>query len=436
MSQAEKILKSIAAGEEYKALATAVDTRDYESISKSYLQVAELMKEGKKQVVEKLQTLSRQNKVQELTNFEAAFARRISSDLPHWHRINSLLKEKGVAEGEVYSVGKKGDPMVRSAEGRLVVVTGSKAGPGTRIMYRVESRGDKLDFGREAQLNGDLLYSLLNSDTLDAIRKKMDGIEDRLKVLSKEPGKTPVEELARLLTELNEVKEASEKLRDSEKFKYTSRVQIIRRKLLGDWVTRSIFDYLASLEEREIAESCEADEKVAARAMSAPGLFRRQAHEELKANLFAGQEIKGCSDALAEMEKRLDSMNAALELMEFKAAMDDATPLAKKYVEAMDVMFDNIHRRARKVAGMMSEIGICAAEEIDSAITQEFSGPALCAEVRMVFRTADDFYGMRDAVAKLRSMLGEKESTSWESAVKPYLVRKTTMAFPKRTWEK
>ncbi|MBI2859409.1 MAG: hypothetical protein HYX90_10060 [Chloroflexi bacterium] len=432
MSQAEKILKGIAATEDYKALAAAVDNRDYDSIGKGYCKVAELMADGKKQVVEKLGNLSRQNKDQERNNFESAFARRISSDLPHWYSISSLLREKGVLEGEVYSLGKKGDPLVRSPEGRLVVVSGSKAQPGSRIFFRIDTRGEKIDFGREARLDADLFYSLLNSDLLDSIRAKMDSIESRLQDLAANRGKTPAVEMSRLLTELGEVKEASERLRESERTRYTNRVQAIRRNIIGDWVTRSIFDFLNNLEEREISQACQNDSESIARALSAPGLFRKQSHELLRSRLFAGRDLKGYAEALAEREKALDTMNAALDLMEFKSGVDDAVPLAKRYFERMDVLFGNLHRRAVRLARSISENGVCSAVEIDASIEQEFSWQALGFEIRAAFRNPGDFHGTREAVARLRAMLGETESALHESAIKPYLSSRTAIAFPRR----
>lgn len=432
MSQVDKILKGISASEEYKALAAAIDKNDYEAIGKAYSQVAVLLADGKKQVLEKLQALPRRNKEQERLNFEAAYSRRLSSDVPAWHRISSLLKEKGVAEGEVYATGKKGDPLVRSSEGRLVVVSGSTAQPGTKVLYRVETKGDKLDFGREVKLDADFFYVLLNGDTLDATRKTLDGLEARTRAVFAQAGKLDVQELSQLLTGLDGVKNSSDKLRESEKVKYLGRVHFLRRRLLDDWVARSIFDFLASEEEREIAELCLPDEQAKERAMSAPGLFRRQAHEALKEQLLAGQEIKGYSDALTELEKNLDSMDAALKLMEFKSGIDEAVPLAKQYVERMDRVFDSIKRRARRVAAAMAENGIYSAQDIDAAIREEFSGSALCSELRAAFRSAQDFNEMRDALTKLQAMLSNKESAALESAIKPYLTRKTGLAFRSR----
>ncbi|MDO8473286.1 MAG: hypothetical protein Q7T05_05645 [Dehalococcoidia bacterium] len=432
MSQVDKILKNIASSEDYKALAASVEKNEYESIGKSFSQVAAQMAESKKQVIEKLQALPRHNRDDEQRNFEAAFARRIDTDLPAWHKINALLKEKGASEGVVYATGKKGDPLVRSADGRLVVVAGSKALPGSKVLYRVETKSEKMDFAREVQLDADYFYMLLNGDTLDAIRKSLDALDARLKAFAEMNGQDSVSELAQLLKELNDVRESAEQLRASEKGKYLSRIQILRRKLLADWVARSIFDFLSREEEKEITQACNQDEHSLSSAMSAPGLFRRKSHEGLKAELFAGKELRGYTDALNEMEKGLDSMNAAIQLMEFKAGIEEMVPLAQRYVERMDILFDNLNRKSRRVALAMSENGSFAEADIDSAIRSEFSGPALCSDLRAAFRSPDDFYAMREAVAKLRSMMGNKECTTVESAIKPYLVVKTTMAFPRR----
>lgn len=432
MSQVDKILKNIASGEDYKALAAAVEKNDYESIGKLFAQVATLMTESKKQVLEKLQAMPRQNRDEEQRNFEAAFTRRIDTDLPQWHKISVLLKEKGASEGIVYATGKKGDPLVRSSEGRIVVVAGSKAQPGTRVLYRVETKSEKMDFAREVQLNADFFYMLLNGDTLDAMRKSLDAVDARLKAFTDLNGQGSVSELAQLLQELNSIKASAEQLRESEKGKYLSRIQILRRKLLSDWVAKSIFDFLSREEEKEIAEICTSDEHSTSRAMSAPGLFRRKDHEGLKAELFAGKELKGYADVLAEMEKGLDSMSAAIQLMEFKTSMEEMVPLAQRYIERMDVLFDNLNRKSRRVALTMSENELLTEAAIDYAIRSEFSGPALCSELRVAFRGPDEFYAMREAVAKLRSAMGNKEWPSLESAIKPYLVIKTTTAFPRQ----
>lgn len=429
MSQVDKILKGIAAGEEYRSLADAIDKNDYDAIGKAYEHVGALLAGGKKQVLEKLQALPRQNKDQERANFEAAYARRLSSDVPAWHRISSLLKEKGVAQGEVYVLGKKGDPLVRSPEGRLVVVAGSKAQPGEKVLYRVEAKGEKLDFGREAKLDADFFYVLLNGDMLDAFRKSLDETEAHIKAVFTQPGKLNVQELSQLLTELEGVRSSIERLRESERGKYVARVRALRRRLLDDWVARSIFDFVASEEENDISLLCAADEGAKQRAMSAPGLFRRQSHEALKSELISGGEVRGYSDALAAMEKDLDSMDAALKLMEFKSGVDEMVPLAKTYIERMDHLFDNIGRRSRRVSATIAENGIHSADEIDAAIREEFSGPALCYELRAAFRNAREFQETREALVKLRTMLGLKESNALELAIKPYLAKKTSIAF-------
>lgn len=132
MSQASKVLKEIAASQEYLDLVQAIEKSDYEAIAANYRKLYSSIEEKKKAILDKIDTLPRQNKDADRKQFLSAFDRLLVANLPQWDRINNLIKEQKVVEGEIFSTGAKGDPMVRSAEGKTVIVSGSTAAQGMR----------------------------------------------------------------------------------------------------------------------------------------------------------------------------------------------------------------------------------------------------------------------------------------------------------------
>ncbi|MBI4286231.1 MAG: hypothetical protein HY670_10125 [Chloroflexi bacterium] len=429
MSQASKALKEIAASEEYKSLVQAMETADYEAIQKSYLRLGELLEEKKKQVLEKIQTLPRQNKDEDIQQFQNAFTMRLSGALPKWHWLDTMIKEQKVWEGEVFGFGTKGDPLVRTPAGRVVVVRGATLEKGARVRFKVVAEGEKIDFGRVFELTPDFFYFLLNQETIARIRSAIDTIEERVKAQSVTPGEDGLAEMSAVLKELEDIREMSRTLQTVEREKLESRITAHRRRLLGDRGARLATEFMAKEEEREIAETCAGDHDKAAKALAVPGLFRQPAHEALKAQLFAGEELKGYAEALAGLESRLDSMDAALKLMEFKSGVDDLRPQVRSYIEKMDRLFDRLQRKARSVAFAMAEDKVSQVGDVMQSIKNAFSGEALAAELGRVFRSPGEFFALRETLTKLRALLGDSTIQASEAAIRPYLNRKLSQAF-------
>ena len=115
MSHTSKTLKNIAASEEYKALDTAIETGDYQTLYESYMKVDGLIREAEAQIEETISNLPRQNKEEERQKFRMAFASRSKTALPQWYRIKSEMQQQKIMECEIVSIGKKGDPVARTS---------------------------------------------------------------------------------------------------------------------------------------------------------------------------------------------------------------------------------------------------------------------------------------------------------------------------------
>src|SRR4030042_34854 len=148
MSQTVKTLKKIASSEEYKALEAGVKELNPEAIAEAYNKISAIVEEAEKPILEQIQKLNRQNKDLDLQNFRSAFASRSKSVLPQWHWVNEQLLKQKVMEGRVIGKGTRGDPLVRSPEGRIVVIRdGPNLKEGDKVRFRVTSEGQKIDFG-------------------------------------------------------------------------------------------------------------------------------------------------------------------------------------------------------------------------------------------------------------------------------------------------
>ncbi len=430
MSQASKSLKKIATSEDYKSLVTAIEAKDYETISKSYLRLCQLLEEEKKQVLAKIQSLPRQNRGEDCEQFQTAFTLRASVTLPQWHWLTSQMKEAGVTEGEVFGFGSRGDPLVRTAQGRVVVISGVALEKGAKIKFKVITEGQKLDFGRPVELNADYFGFLLNREARESMKKSFEAVEERLRNgPPPELDEAGLARLSELLKGLEDVRQLTSKLGSTEKDGAVARVQMYRKRLLDGCGVKMALDFMSRAEENEIAEACGGDEQQILRALSAPGLFRYESHLKLKAGLLAGKDLKGYKQILEDLESRLDSMNAALELMEFQSGVEKMSPAAKAYLERMDGLFERLHRKARQVTLALAEGTLFGSEDIKAAVREAFSGGALGAELRRTFLEAEEFYALRGALADLRAKLDDKASLPAEAALRPYLTRKIAGAF-------
>ncbi len=431
MSQASKALNKIAASEEYKALDEAIKAANWETMAKSYVRLGGLMEEEKKQILEKINSLPRQNKDEDCEKFQAAFAIRASITLPQWYWLDSQLKEAGVMEGEVFGFGTLGDPLVRTREGRVVVIRGNTLEKGAKIRFKVVTEGPKLDFGRLIELTPEYFSSLLNREARTGIKKSFDAVEECLKNRSIELNESGLSQLSELLKGLEEARELANKLEAVEREATVARILAYRKRLLNEYGVKLAFEFMSREETREIVEACQGDGQQVASALAASGFFRYQAHQALRARLLTGEGLKGYSEILKNLESKVDSMDAALELMEFQSGVEKVSPSAKAYLERIDRLFDRLNRKAREVALAIAE-GRISSQDINSAIREAFSGAALGVELRRTFRSAGEFAALRGALADLMTMLGDSAGIAAESAIKPYLTRKIASAFEEK----
>ena len=423
MSQTSKTIKKLAASESYQALDKAIKEDDYETIVSSYIALSRQLEEAEREIAEKIQSLPRQNKDEDCEKFRAAFAVRVQASLPQWYWVDSELRNRLVMEGEVFGLGSKGDPLVRTPEGKVVVIEGTKLEPGEKIRFRVVTEGEKLNFGRVFELNGSSFYQILNEEARQGIRKSLASLREHVENYLGDTDKGSLSRLSELLTELEDVRELAASLQAEEKTGITTRLLGYRKRLLRASLAGLVLDFLARQEEREIAESCAGDEESLARALAAPGIFRRQAHEALKAELTSGEKPVGYSETVAELEGNVDSMDAALALLDFKAKIEQSSPTAERYLERIDRLFVRLVSRTNEVASHLAEDTIHDSAAIETAISDAFSDQSLSAELKRVFRSPEEFFTQRAALVKLRVMLGKAESDAAEAALKHYLSR-------------
>ncbi|MFH1381412.1 MAG: hypothetical protein ABIH70_00775 [Chloroflexota bacterium] len=431
MSQTKKVLKQIASSEEYQTLVTAIEKADYESIFNSYIQIAKQLEDAGKEINEKIQGLTRRNKEEDSQKFQSAFALRAESMIPRWYWLNTELKKQGITEGEVIGLGSKGDPLARTPEGRIVVIRGTALKEGDKVKFRVVATGEKIDFGRVFELTPQFLYFIFNQETHTKINDLLATIREQLNKYQGNTDQITPEELAQLLKQLAEIRELTDQLQSEEKERLSAILVAYRKRLFRDFIPRLAFELLSRTEENEIKESCLTDEERSA-ALSAHGLFRRDVFEAAKTGLFSGDKIKGYDEMLTKLESNLDSMNSALQFMEFKAAMEEMALPAKRYVEKMDRFFDRLSAKANQLSFTLAEDKVCNVEDITSAISGAFSGESLNIELRRTFRHAEEYFTLRGALVQLKTKLGDNGAAAAEATLRPYLHRKIELAFDKK----
>lgn len=420
MSQTSKTLKKIASGEEYQALVVAVEQADYEAIFNTYMQITGLLEEAQKEIEERIQNLLRHNKDEDCQKFRSAFASRCKTILPQWYLIDSELKKQNIMEGEVFGLGSKGDPLARTSQGRVVVIRGGNLKEGDKVKFKVISEGEKVDFGRVFELSPNTFYLILNQDTLDKIRDSFASLREYINNPSDGTDEDRLSQLSQLLKQLEEVRELASKLREEDREKTLAMVVAHRRRLLKDAVMKLAFDFLAQQEEKDIEDCCQSEQQVAC-ALSAPGIFRQRTYEAVKAELLSREKPKAYQETLDKLENNMDSMNSALEFLDFKAEIDKLYPTAKKYLQRMDQLFQRLSQKARQVAFELGEDKLSDMSDVRSAIEDAFSGKALYSELRRAFRSPEEFFSLRVAFGELRARLGDKENSEAETALKPYL---------------
>ncbi len=428
MSQTSKTLKKIASSEEYKSLATAVEQSDYETVFTAYNQVAALLEEARREVRQKIDALPRENRDEDYHRFQQAFISRCKTELSQWHRIDSELKRQKVMEGEIFGLGSRGDPMAKTSGGRVVIIRGADLKEGDKVTFRIVAEGGKVDFAHPLELNPSSLYRLLNQDTWDNIGERLNSVRESLKGGLR--GEDKLEELSQALNQLEEVKPLAADLKDEDKEKTLSKVSFYRKRLLATCMESLALEFISRREEEDIRQLCQSDAQAEERALKAPGLFRCQAHRDLKARLQSKSDPQDYGAALDEMQANLDSMGAALEMLDFKDKIERLRPTAYKYLEKMDGLFRGLSQEATRLAVRLGEGDICQADDIRTEVEKAFSTEALCAHMRQAFRKAEEFRYLRGALDDLINQTGDGSVKNEEAALKPYLDRITEAAFP------
>lgn len=286
-----------------------------------------------------------------------------------------------------------------------------------------------MDFGRAIELDKDFFYSLLNQNILGKVITSFDSVEARLK---QGAGEITPAILNELLAELQNIRELANSLRPEEKTGIGSRIMAYRKKLLIDYGVKLAMDFVNSREEKEIADLLNGDEQKIAATASAPGLFRIRTFQSLKHELFTGGKLKGYGQMLSKMESNLETMDAAMKLMEFKAGIENVEQSARSYVEKMDQLEDKINKKARNTVYAIAEDKIYTADEIRAEIEKAFSEASLYTEFNHIFRSPNEFFNLREAVTKLRMMMGNDKAAIAEAAIKPYLTKKVNQAFQRK----
>lgn len=425
MSQTSKLLKRIASSEEYRVLEAAVKNIDPQAVFNSYTQISRLMEEAEVEVLEKIKKLPRRDKEPDLLKFRSAFDSRSRTMLPQWYGIEAELKKRKIMSGQVSGMGSKGDPLVKTPEGRVVVIAGATTKVGDKVRFIVVSEGEKVDFGRVFELTPDTFYSILTQDKRDEVINSFSSIRGKVDSYLRNRGENQISELSQLLKELGDFREFASQLTGEEKERNLVWVTTQRNRLLKVSIAKLVFDFLSKQEEKEIEKLCQGDPQQIVRLMSAPGLLRYQVHLALKTQLLAGEKPKGYSELVDKLRQDMESMDSALKLMDFEAKIDEVYPAARKYLERMDRFFQMLTQKANQLADSLSE---SKEYEIQRVIEGAFSGQALSAELKQVFRSPDEFFSLRRALAELRARLGEAESITAEAALEPYLRQTISVA--------
>jgi len=429
MSQTKRILKEIASGEDYQALATAMNQVDYEAMFVPYMRISQLVSEGKGRIEQSIGNLPLQNKDERRAKFLRDFELATERILPLWQQLNSELMKRKVMEGEVFGFGRKGDPLVKRPEGTIVVLPGAKLEEGERVRFRVVQEAEKLNFGRVLDLNPQSFYFLITQEAREQIRDSLALIRDRLQTSPEPLNEGSLSEIGELLQKLEEVKRLSSTLRTEERERVADQITKYRKGLLHGASIRLMSDFISQQEEREIEDFYQDSQEEKTKALLALGLFRRHTYEAARESLFLGDRPEGYTEVLSEMENKVDSMDSAIELLDAKSALDEVYPKAKGYFEKMDRLFENLVQRAKKIAAVLSSKEVVDPEEIHLTIENAFPEEILFLELRKAFRSSKELLSLRDAFTEMNRWLRNQEIVSSEAAFRPYLHHKVLQAF-------
>lgn len=428
MSNTKKLLSEIASGTEYKALAAAIEKVDYQAIFDSYMQIYRLINNGKGRIEEGIKSLPVQSKNDHLDKFKQTFDVAIERILPLWHQLNLVITRKQIMEGEVFSIGKKGDPLVRTPQGRIIALRGTKLELGDKVTFVVEYEGEKVGMGRVFNLDAQSFYNLITQEPRERIRKALASIEDRMKASPANLDKDSLSLFGELLAELEGIKKFPASFNSEEQKRVISQVLIHRKRLIHDMGVKFMFDFLSRQEEKEIEDFFQDRLEEKTKALSALGLFRRQTYEAAE-KLIPGDKSEELGQAFSGGEDEVNSMASIMKLMDFKDSIDRILPKAKSYLDSMNRIFDNLTRRVRQVTDALSESDTVDPEEIRQAIKKAFGEDALSLELKASFRTSREFLSLRGAYSELVKKLKDQESIAAETAFRSYLNHKILQVF-------
>lgn len=428
MSNTKKILRDIAAGAEYKALVDAIEQTDYEVIFDSYTRVSELISSGRGKVEEGIESLPVRSKDEHLDKFRQSFDLAIERLLPLWHQLNQALAKSQITEGEVFGFGKKGDPLVRTPEGIIVALRGSKLEEGDQVRFVVEYEGERISVGRVFTLNPQSFYTLITQEPRERIRNSFTSIEDYLKTIQEQLNEGSLSQLGELLVELEEIKNLPSLFKPEERVRIIAQALKYRRRLLHDTGIRLMFDFLSQQEEKAVEDFYHDHHEEKNKALSALGLFRYHTYEAAE-NLLRSDKTEKYGQVLSDKEDEIDSMDSAMKVLESREAIDRAYPKAKNYLEKMNHLFDSLAKRVRQVTDALAKTEIVDPEEIRIAISNNFGEDTLFSELRKAFRSSKEFLSLRGAFSELIKKLGDQESIAAETAFRSYLHYKIPQAF-------
>lgn len=428
MSNTTKILKEIAASSEYNAIAEAIEQADYDVICDSYLGISKKIDSGKATIEEGIENLPLRSRGERKEKFRQSFYLAVERILPLWHQLDQAIAKSGVVEAEVFGFGKKGDPLVRTPQGNLVAIRSAKIEEGSRVKFVVVHEGEKISIGKVFELNPQSFYTLLTQEPRERIRRSLSSVQDRLKDRQWCQDEEYLAIMREILLELEEIKKLPSNLRPQERERIIAQVHDYRKRLLHDVCVRTMADFLSRQEEKAIEDFYrdQSDEKN--KALSALGLFRRPTYEEAE-KLLQSYNPEEHGQDLGEIDDEIDSMDSAIKLLDFRAAIDRAYPKAKSYLEKMNRLFYRLDKGLLKVADTLPQEGMVEPEEVQLAIRNAFSEDMLYIELRKAFRSPSEFFSFRGAYTELIRKLGDQETISAEDAFRSYLDYKIPQAY-------
>jgi len=431
MSNTKKILKDIASSAEYKDLTDAITQVDYEVIFDSYMNISKLISSGKEKIEEGFEHLPPRSKSERLDKFRQSFDLAVERTLPLWHQLNQALIKGQIMEGEVFSHGKKGDPLVRTPEGILVALRGSKLEEGNRVRFIIVYEGEKISIGKVFDLNPQSFYTVITQESRERVKHSLAAIEDHLKSSQDSPNEDSLPLLEELLGELEEITKLPSIFRPEERQRIIAQALRYRNRLLYDFGIRLMFESLSEQEEKGIETFYEGRPEDKNKAMSALGLFRRHSYEAAE-KLLSHDKPEEYGQSFNDIEDEIDSMESAMKIMDYRASIDRAYPKAQSYLEKMNRLFNRLTKKVGQVIDAMPENGMVKPDEIQLVIKDAFNEDSLFFELRKTFKSSKDYFSQRSAFSELIKKLGDQESIAAENAFRSYLDYKIPQAFDER----